>query len=54
LVKEEPKVEKKEYVAKRGDIYTVDDNVIGLKRKLQTGCGSLHVQAFFDPNDGTL
>ena len=36
-------------VAQRGDIYSASDNVIGLKRKLQTGCGSLHVQAFFDP-----
>lgn len=39
---------------KRGDILVVDNNVIGLKRKLQTGCGSLHVQAYFDPQNGTL
>ena len=42
------------FQAKRGDIYSADDNVIGLKRKLQTGCGSLHVQAFFDPTTGLL
>lgn len=38
----------------RGDILVADDNVIGLKRKLTSGCGSLHVQAFFDPNTGLL
>lgn len=38
----------------RGDIIVVNDNVIGLKRKLQTGCGTLHVTAFFDPISGDL
>lgn len=38
----------------RGGIIEVDDNVIGLKRKLITGCGSLHVSAFFDPITGDL
>lgn len=38
----------------RGDILDVNDDVIGLKRKLTTGCGSLHCSAFFDPIDGTL
>lgn len=37
---------------KRGEIIATDDNIIGLKRKLMTGCGSLHCQAFFDPNNG--
>lgn len=41
-------------ILKRGDIVMVDDNVIGLKRKIQTGCGSLHIQGFFDPQNGTL
>lgn len=36
----------------RGEIISTDDTVIGLKRKLETGCGSLHCQAFFDPNNG--
>lgn len=39
---------------RRGDIIVVDDNVVGLKRKLMTGCGSLHVSAFFDPVTGDL
>lgn len=34
----------------RGKIVECSDELIGLKRKLQTGCGSLHVEAFFDPN----
>lgn len=37
---------------KRGEIIATDDSIIGLKRKLMTGCGSLHCQAFFDPNNG--
>lgn len=38
----------------RGKIIATNDNIIGLKRKLMTGCGSLHCQAFFDPNNGEL
>ena len=37
---------------KRGYILSTDDGLIGRKRKLITGCGSLHVTAFFDPIDG--
>lgn len=36
----------------RGDIIQVNDDVIGKKRKLTTGCGSLHCSAFFDPVTG--
>ena len=32
----------------------VNDDVIGLKRKLMTGCGTLHCTAFFDPATGDL
>jgi ribonucleoside-diphosphate reductase alpha chain len=39
---------------KRGEIIATDDNIIGLKRKLMTGCGSLHCQAFFDTTNGEL
>lgn len=39
---------------KRGMIIDVDDDVVGLKRKLTTGCGSLHCQAYFDPISGNL
>lgn len=38
----------------RGDIIQVNDDVIGKKRKLTTGCGSLHCSAFFDPITGQL
>lgn len=38
----------------RGDIIQVDDDVVGKKRKLTTGCGSLHCSAFFDPVTGEL
>ena len=38
----------------RGQIINVNDNVIGKKRKLVTGCGSLHCTAFFDPINGNL
>lgn len=38
----------------RGFILDASDNLIGKKRKLQTGCGSLHCTAFFDPDTGDL
>ena len=38
----------------RGYIMPANDNVIGKKRKLCTGCGSLHCTAFFDPYYGNL
>ncbi|MBP3360046.1 MAG: adenosylcobalamin-dependent ribonucleoside-diphosphate reductase [Clostridia bacterium] len=38
----------------RGEIVQVCDNVIGKKRKLMTGCGSLHCIALFDPYSGAL
>ena len=38
----------------RGVVLDVHDDVIGKKRKLVTGCGSLHCTAFFDPTTGDL
>lgn len=38
----------------RGTIIEVCDDVIGKKRKLMTGCGTLHCIAFFDPITGDL
>lgn len=38
----------------RGFILTTLDSCVGKKRKLQTGCGSLHCAAFFDPATGDL
>lgn len=43
----EPKLE-------RGMIIKADDNCIGKKRTLHTGCGTLHCEAFFDPENGDL
>lgn len=51
--KEEQKGEGKSGLA-RGEIITANDNVIGKKRKLTTGCGSLHATAFFDAKTGDL
>ena len=38
----------------RGHVVETSDKLIGKKRKLITGCGSLHVTAFFDPYTGDL
>lgn len=38
----------------RGEIVETNDDLIGLKRKLTTGCGSLHFGAFFDPKTGEV
>jgi ribonucleoside-diphosphate reductase alpha chain len=37
-----------------GTIIEASDDLIGKKRKLITGCGSLHVLAYFDPDTGDL
>lgn len=39
---------------KRGDVISTSNGLIGLKRRLMTGCGSLHCSAFFDPVTGDL
>lgn len=38
----------------RGTIIKADDNCVGRKRTLMTGCGTLHCEAFFDPDSGEL
>ena len=38
----------------RGEILQVTDDVIGKKRRLITGCGTLHCIALFDPDSGAL
>lgn len=38
----------------RGYIVDTSNDLVGKKRKLITGCGSLHVTAFFDPETGDL
>ena len=54
LTTTETKAEEDVNELKRGEIIATNDNIIGLKRKLMTGCGSLHCQAFFDPDNGEL
>ena len=39
---------------RRGEVVPTNDNTIGLKRKIAGGCGSLHVQAFFDMETGKM
>lgn len=49
--------EKKSYLISelpRGTVIKADDNCIGRKRTLHTGCGTLHCEAFFDPDNGDL
>ena len=38
----------------RGEVITVSDDLIGKKRKVMSGCGSLHIMAYFDPYSGEL
>ena len=42
------------HILERGMIIKADDNCIGKKRTLKTGCGTLHCEAFFDPETGQL
>jgi ribonucleoside-diphosphate reductase alpha chain len=41
-------------ILQRGEVVPAHDSVVGKKRKLTTGCGSLHVTAFFDATSGDL
>lgn len=34
----------------RGEVIRCDDNLVGIKRKLNTGCGSMHLMAWYDPD----
>lgn len=45
---------KEEVELKWGEVLQTTDNLIGKKRKLTTGCGTLHLTAFFDPINGRL
>ena len=38
----------------RGDIVECSNDLIGKKRKIVSGCGSLHILAFFDPVTGDM
>jgi len=60
LTTDKPKEEKKKVVKpagrvlRRGEIIAVDDDLIGVKKKLMSGCGTLHCEAFFDKYDGSF
>jgi ribonucleoside-diphosphate reductase alpha chain len=43
-----------EFYLSWGTTIQSSDDLIGRKCKIMTGCGSLHVQAWFDPIDGNL
>lgn len=47
-------IEKDNSILPRGAIIKADDNCVGKKRTLTTGCGTLHCEAFFDPDTGAL
>lgn len=51
--KESSKVESTNEL-KRGDIIKPGNHWLGLKRTLVTGCGTLHVESFWDPETGEL
>ena len=45
---------KVEGVLQRGEVIKTNDHWLGLKRTLTTGCGSLHVNSYWDPETGEL
>lgn len=56
LSKEEQKKtsNKSKKVLERGYVVPSNDNVIGLKKTLKTGCGTLHCKVFFDADTNDL
>lgn len=52
--KHEDDANDKPEVLPRGAIVECSNDLVGKKRKVVTGCGSLHIAAFFDPVDGSL
>lgn len=54
LTTEKPEEKTESNELPRGFVVKAEDNCIGLKRTLTTGCGTLHCTAYFDPNTGDL
>ena len=52
--KEKTPIVEEKPALKRGDIIECSSDLIGRKDKIISGCGSLHVLAFFNPIDGAL
>lgn len=44
----------KNTILKRGEVLPTNNHWLGLKRTLITGCGSLHVNSYWDPETGEL
>lgn len=49
-----PEIVNKRSTLSRGEIIKVNNDCVGKKRTLNTGCGTLHCTAFFDPHNGNL
>lgn len=41
-------------VLQRGDIICCEDKLPGIKKKLVTGCGTMHLQVYYDPQTGDI
>ncbi len=54
LSKNKTMEEKKENCLTWGTTLVATDDLIGRKKKIMTGCGSLHVQGWFDPVTGNM
>lgn len=52
--KEEEKEAKKTFEIPRGYIINCSDDLIGRKRKIINGCGTMHLQAWADPTNGDI
>lgn len=52
--KQEPESPTESAALPRGAIVECSNDLIGKKRKIVSGCGALHILAFFDPIDGSL
>lgn len=50
----EEKEENAETTLKRGEVIPISDNSYGLKKTLTTGCGTLHLESFYDRDTGEL
>jgi ribonucleoside-diphosphate reductase alpha chain len=60
FIQDEKKIDEKEAVVESetlpvwGTTIKASNNLIGKKRKVMSGCGGIHVQAYFEPDSGRL
>lgn len=50
----EEQVDDAKTTLKRGEVIPISDNSYGLKKTLTTGCGTLHLESFYDIDTGEL